>query len=125
MKRAKLKGKEEGDVIIHKKQINPSEHIKLVFPSFSNEVMLSIIIMIQTINEVLQRTGNNIEQGIQILKGFVTENKGFVTIPSGTKTININHLMDISPTGYDCYYDVSVTPLTPITRTTDFSFSNL
>ena len=40
MKRAKLKGKEEGDVIIHKKQINPSEHIKLVFPSFSNEVRI-------------------------------------------------------------------------------------
>lgn len=40
VKRAKLKGKEEGDVIIHKKQINPSEHIKLVFPSFSNEVMI-------------------------------------------------------------------------------------
>lgn len=40
MKRAKLKGKEEGDVIIHKKQINPSERIKLVFPSFSNEVMI-------------------------------------------------------------------------------------
>lgn len=46
VKKAKLKGKEEENVLIHKKQIDPTEHIRLVFPSFSNEVMLSIIIMI-------------------------------------------------------------------------------
>lgn len=38
VKKPKLKANEDKSVIIHKKQIDPSEHIKLVFPSFSNEV---------------------------------------------------------------------------------------
>ena len=51
---------------------------------------------------MLQRTGNNIEQGIQILKGFVTENKDSVTTTNTKRRKrNYNEALNINSNSND------------------------
>lgn len=43
--------------------------------------------------------------------GFKTENSGVATITGGSKTLNVNHLLDYSPTGYGSDYTLHVLPM--------------
>lgn len=63
-------------------------------------------------------TLSSLKTNVLILKnniGYITANYGIATIPAGSKTLNINHLLSYSPTGYDTTYYVKLTPITQLT----------